>query len=121
MAGDAHPGPIVTTAFEVPGRRVSEVLGTVFGITVRTGDIGSKFAAGLRGLTGGEIPEYTEIAHAVREQALARLVEEAQELGADAVIGMRFDSSELGPGNTEVFAYGTAVKFEPKGPAKRRK
>jgi len=113
MADSQAPSPVVTTAFEVPGRQIDAVLGVAFGITVRTGDIGSKFAAGLRGWTGGEIPEFTQIARAVRVEALSRLVVEARQMGADAVIGMRFDSSELGPGNTEVFAYGTAVTLAP--------
>jgi uncharacterized protein YbjQ (UPF0145 family) len=119
MAPETLASPVVTTAFDVPGRRVAAVLGIVFGITVRTGDIGSKLAAGLRGWTGGEIPEYTQVAHAIRAEALARLVSEAKRLGADAVVGMRFDSSELGPANTEVFAYGTAVRLEKADRARR--
>lgn len=104
------PLPIlVTTTFEVPGTKIVRFLGPVFGITVRTRAIGPKIAASFRGLVGGEVVSFTKLAEQIRQEALDRLVQEAQQLGANAVIGMRFDSSEIGPENTEVFVYGTAV------------
>lgn len=111
MAEPEASSPVLTTGFDVPGRPVAEIIGPVFGITVRTADWGSKVAANLRGLGGGELPELTRVAHDVRAQAIARLLDEARRVGADAVIGMRFDSSDILAGNTEVFAYGTAVRL----------
>ncbi len=101
----------VTTAFEVAGSEVAETLGTVFGVVVRSQGLGGNMLAALRSLGGGEIHEYTRLLEDTRRQAIDRMLENAEKLGADAVLGMRFDSSEIGQTMTEVVAYGTAVKL----------
>jgi len=103
---------IVTTAFEVGGREITESLGTVFGVVVRSQGIGGNILAGLRSLGGGEIHEYTRLLEDTRRQAVDRMLENAAKLGADAVVAMRFDSSEIGNTMTEVVAYGSAVKLK---------
>lgn len=109
-AQGARTPPIpVTTTFDVPGHRILRTLGPVFGVTVRTRAIGPKIVAGLRNLVGGEVATYTSLANQVRHEAMDRMVPECIALGGNAVIGMRFDGSEIMPGNTEVFCYGTAV------------
>ncbi len=102
---------IVTTAFEVAGREVEETLGTVFGVVVRSQGLGGNILASLRSLGGGEIHEYTRLLEDTRRQAVDRMLENAGKIGGDAVIAMRFDSSEIGQTMTEVVAYGTAVKL----------
>lgn len=102
----------ITTTFEIPGRRITRFLGPVFGITVRTRALGPDIAATVRGLVSGEVKSYTKLAEQIRQEALDRLVQEAVDMGANADVGMRFDSSEMGPGNLEVFGYGTAVVVE---------
>src|SRR5438094_8394863 len=99
---------IVTTPY-VSGYRVSETKGQVFGLVVRSRGLGGNIAAGLRSLVGGEIHEYTELLEDTRRQALDRMVANATLMGADAVISMRFDSSEIGNTMSEIVAYGTAV------------
>jgi len=100
---------IVTTAPFVAGHRVAESKGHVFGLVVRSRGLGGNIAASLRSLVGGEIHEYTELLEDTRRQALDRMVQNATLMGADGVISMRFDSSELGNTMTEIVAYGTAV------------
>ena len=100
---------IVTTAPFVAGHRVSESKGHVFGLVVRSRGLGGNIAASLRSLVGGEIHEYTELLEDTRRQALDRMVANATLMGADAVISMRFDSSEIGSTMSEIVAYGTAV------------
>lgn len=100
---------IVSTAPFVAGHRVAETKGQVFGLVVRSRGLGGNIAAGLRSLVGGEIHEYTELLEDTRRQALDRMVQNATVMGADAVISMRFDSSELGSTMSEIVAYGTAV------------
>jgi uncharacterized protein YbjQ (UPF0145 family) len=100
---------IVTTAPFVAGHRVAESKGHVFGLVVRSRGLGGNIAAGLRSLVGGEIHEYTELLEDTRRQALDRMIQNATLMGADAVISMRFDSSEIGSTMTEIVAYGTAV------------
>jgi uncharacterized protein YbjQ (UPF0145 family) len=100
---------IVTTAPFVAGHRVAESKGHVFGLVVRSRGLGGNIAAGLRSLVGGEIHEYTELLEDTRRQALDRMIQNATLMGADAVISMRFDSSEIGNTMTEIVAYGTAV------------
>ncbi len=102
---------VVTTNY-VPGFRITKSIGTTFGIVVRSRGIGGNIVAGLRGLIGGEINEYTKMLSDAREHAVQRLMENAAALGANAVIGMQFDSSEIGQIMTEVVAYGTAVVVE---------
>ena len=100
---------IVTTTENVPGQRVVEVKGQVFGLVVRSRGLGGNILAGLRSLGGGEIKEYTELLEASRRQALDRMIQNATVMGANAVVMMRFDGSELGKSMSEIVAYGTAV------------
>src|SRR6186713_2214357 len=99
----------------VAGWRVVEVKGHVFGLVVRSRGIGGNVMAGLRSLGGGEIHEYTSLLEDTRRQALDRLVQNATVLGANAVLSMRFDSSELSGTMSEIVAYGTAVVVAPDG------
>ncbi len=103
---------IVVTTFEVPGRRIRRVLGLVRGNCVRARHVGRDILAMLRNLVGGEIHEYTKLLAESREQALDRMVAEARELGANAVVGVRFMTSDVGAGMAEMLAYGTAVVLE---------
>jgi uncharacterized protein YbjQ (UPF0145 family) len=103
---------IVSTTFEVAGRNVAQHLGLVRGNVVRSRFIGRDIVAGLRMIVGGEVHEYTKLLAESREQALDRMIQHAQTLGADAVIGVRFETTDAGAGQaTEVLAYGTAVKL----------
>jgi uncharacterized protein YbjQ (UPF0145 family) len=104
---------LVVTTENVPGQRVREVKGEVFGIIVRSRGIGPNIVAQLRSLAGGEIVEYTHLLEEARKHAIERMVANATELGANAVVMMRFDSSEIGPAMSEIVAYGTAVVIEP--------
>lgn len=101
---------IVVTTQDLPGRQVGEVMGQVFGVVVRSRGIGGNFVAGLRQLVGGEIHEYTQMLEEARRHAIDRMVQNATLMGADAILAMRFDSSEIGETMTEVVAYGTAVR-----------
>lgn len=101
---------IVTTMNDLPGHRVAEVYGEVFGLTVRSRNIGSDIGASLKGLVGGEVKGYTKMLSDSRLQAVERLRDAARETGANAVIAMRFDTSEMGANWTEICAYGTAVR-----------
>lgn len=103
------PRMIVTTTENVPGARVTNVLGQVFGLTVRSRSIGGNIAAGFRSIVGGEVGSYVKLLEDTRRQALDRMVQSATAMGANAVVMMRFDSSEIGQTMTEVVAYGTAV------------
>ena len=100
---------LVTTTPYVAGYRVAEVKGQAFGLVVRSRGLGPNIMAGLRSLGGGEIPEYTKLLEDTRAQAIARLEAQAAEMGGNAVISMRFDSSEIGGSMSEIVAYGTAV------------
>jgi uncharacterized protein YbjQ (UPF0145 family) len=101
---------IVTTMNDLPGYEITEVLGEVFGLTVRSRNFGSQVGASLKSLVGGELKGMTKMLADGREHAQERLVEEAESKGADAVIAFRFDTSELGSTWTEICAYGTAVR-----------
>ncbi len=103
---------IVTTPY-VPGFRIVEQQGHVFGLVVRSRGLAGNISAGLRSLVGGEIHEYTELLEDTRRQAIDRMVQNATLLGADAVVSFRFDSSELGGSMSEIVAYGTAVRVTP--------
>ena len=103
------PDIIVTTMNDLPGYRVEQVFGEIFGLTVRSRHIGSDIGAQLKGLVGGEVKGYTKMLSESRLQAVDRLREAATEAGANAVLAMRFDCNELGGNMTEVAAYGTAV------------
>ncbi len=101
---------VVSTMNDLPGREVTAVLGEVFGLTVRSRHLGSQLGAGLKSLVGGELRGMTKALVESRQEAQRRLVEEAAQLGADAVLAMRFDATEIGGGWQEVCAYGTAVR-----------
>jgi uncharacterized protein YbjQ (UPF0145 family) len=101
---------LITTMNDLPGYRVDEVLGEVFGLTVRSRNIGSTIGAGLKSLGGGELKGMTKMLVEGREHATERLVAEAEAKGANAIIAFRYDTSELGTSWTEVCAYGTACK-----------
>ncbi|HKW05401.1 MAG TPA: heavy metal-binding domain-containing protein, partial [Nitrososphaerales archaeon] len=103
---------IVTTPF-VSGYRVTRVIGTTFGLIVRSRGLGQNIFAFFRAWGGGEIKVYTHLLEQVRHQALQRLADHAKSLGANAVVSLGFDTSEMGSSMTEVLAYGTAVVIEP--------
>ena len=102
---------IVTMGETVPGRQVSEIVGTVKGNTVRTRFFGRDIMAALRNLVGGEVPEYTKLMAEAREQAIDRMVADATSKGADAVICLRVTTSMIMGGSAELMAYGTAVRL----------
>jgi uncharacterized protein YbjQ (UPF0145 family) len=101
---------LITTMNDVPGYVVDEVYGEVFGLTVRSRNVGSQIGASLKSLIGGELGGMTKMLAEGREEAIRRLTEEAETKGANAVVAMRFDTSELGQTWTEICAYGTAVR-----------
>lgn len=100
---------ITTTGNDVSGCSVSGYLGIVRGIVVRSPTIGQGMLGGLKQIVGGNIESYAKVCEAAREEAYERMVRHAEEMGANAVIGMRYDATEFSPGVTEVLAYGTAV------------
>ena len=102
---------IVTTTENIAGHHITETLGQVFGVVVRSRALGGNLMAGLRSLIGGEIKEYSALIEDTRRHAIDRLVANATAMGADAVVMMRFDSGEIGQTMNEVVAYGTAVRF----------
>ena len=104
---------IITTMNDLPGYQIEEVVGEVFGLTVRSRNVGSQLGASLKSLVGGELRGMTKLLAEGRQHAQDRLVEEAEAKGANAVIAMRFDTSELGNTWTEICAYGTAVRLRP--------
>ena len=104
---------MVATTEKVAGYRTKQTLGQVFGLVVRSRGIGGNIVAGLRSIVGGEIHEYTQLLEETRKQALDRMVRNATVMGANAVVMMRFDSSEIGQSMSEIVAYGTAVIVEP--------
>jgi uncharacterized protein YbjQ (UPF0145 family) len=101
---------LITTANDLPGYEITETLGEVFGLTVRSRNIGSQLGAGLKSIMGGELKGMTKALVDSRVQVIERMVEEAQAKGGDAIVAMRFDTSEMGANWTEICAYGTAVK-----------
>jgi uncharacterized protein YbjQ (UPF0145 family) len=104
---------LVATTENIAGHRTKQTLGQVFGLVVRSRGIGGNIVAGLRSIVGGEIHEYTQLLEETRKQALDRMVRNATVMGANAVVMMRFDSSEIGQSMSEIVAYGTAVIVEP--------
>ena len=111
--GSRRQNMIVVTTEDVAGHRVVEVKGQVFGLVVRSRGLGGNIMAGLRSLGGGEITEYTELLEDARRHAVDRLVQNATAMGANAVIRMQYDSSEIGNTMSEIVAYGTAAVIEP--------
>lgn len=105
----APPALPVTTTFEFPGWKIDRVIGPCFGLVVRSLGIGRGLTASFQGMGGGEVTQYTSLLEETRQQAMDRLIYHAQILGANGIIGMRFDSSEVGQAFTEIVAYGTAV------------
>ena len=103
----------ITTAFELPGYKVVQNLGVVRGSTVRSRSLVGSVGAGLQTLVGGNISLWTELCEQAREEAFELMVRHADELGANAMIGVRYDATEISSGVTEVLAYGTAVIVEP--------
>lgn len=103
---------LVTTGNDVEGHRVAAYLGIVRGIVVRSASLGQGFVGAIKSLGGGNIEEWGQVCEAARHDAYARMLAHAEELGADAVIGMRYDATEFMQGATEVLAYGTAVRLE---------
>ena len=103
---------IVVTTDTIPGKRVVRTLGLVKGNTIRARHVGKDILAGLKGLVGGEISEYTKMVAESREQCIDRLVEEAEGMGANAVVGLRFTTTSMMQGAAELLAYGTAVLVE---------
>ncbi len=104
--------PLVTTPY-VPGYRVTRVIGLTYGLIVRSRGLGRNIVAGFRALGGGEITEYTQLLEQARHEAIARLQDHAKRLGANAVLSIGFDTSEMSEIMTEIMAYGTAVVVEP--------
>jgi uncharacterized protein YbjQ (UPF0145 family) len=101
---------LISTMNDLPGFEIDEVIGEVFGLTVRSRNLGSQIGAGLKSLVGGELRGMTKMLAEGREHAAERLVEDAEAKGANAIVAFRFDTSELGSTWTEICAYGTAVK-----------
>lgn len=104
---------IITTTPFVAGHRVAETRGQVFGLVVRSRGLGGNMVAGLRSIMGGEIHEYTSLLEDTRRQAIDRMVQNATLMGANGILSMRFDSTELAGTMSEIVAYGTAVVLEP--------
>jgi uncharacterized protein YbjQ (UPF0145 family) len=101
---------LIATTNEISGYEIEEVLGEVFGLTVRSRNVGAQIGAGLKSLVGGELRGMTKMLAEGREHAIERLTEEAEAKGANAILAMRFDTSELGSTWTEICAYGTAAR-----------
>jgi uncharacterized protein YbjQ (UPF0145 family) len=101
---------LIATTNELVGYEIEEVLGEVFGLTVRSRNVGSQIGAGLKSLVGGELQGMTKALVESREQVIERMVAEAELKGANAIVAMRFDTSEMGGNWTEICAYGTAVR-----------
>ena len=103
---------IITTSAQIEGKNIVKTTGLVKGSTIRARHMGRDFMAGLRGIVGGEITEYTKMMAEAREEAIQRMVEDAQKQGANAIIGMRFATSMVMQNAAEVLAYGTGVVLE---------
>ena len=112
LAGSSQPMLLLTSNYAA-GYKVDKVLGMVYGITVRSRGIGGNIVAGLRTIAGGEIKEYTQLAQLARQEALDRLAEHAKGMGANAVMNVNFDSTEMAQSMEEIIAFGTAVVLSP--------
>ena len=102
-----------TTAFVLSGQRITKELGTVLGVVVRSRSVIGSFGASIQTIFGGDITLYTELCEHARQDAYERMCKHAQSLGANAIIGLRYDATEVAQGVTEVLCYGTAVVVEP--------
>src|SRR5689334_24662158 len=107
---------LVVTTENIPHHRVVEIKGQCFGVVVRSRGLGGNIVAGLRSIVGGEIKEYTQLLEEARRHAVDRMVTNATLMGANAIVMMRFDSSEIGQTMSEIVAYGTAVVIEAEAP-----
>ncbi len=103
---------IITTSDQIEGKKIAKTIGLVRGSTIRARHVGRDIMAGLRGIVGGEISEYTKMMAQAREQALQRMIEDAEKQGANAVVGTRFTTSMIMQNAAEVLAYGTGVVLE---------
>ncbi len=103
---------IITTSAQIEGKTIAKTVGLVKGSTIRARHLGKDIMAGLRGMVGGEITEYTKMMAEAREQAIQRMVEDAEKQGANAIVGMRFTTSMIMSSASEILAYGTAVVVE---------
>ncbi len=101
----------IVTTNKIKGKEITETLGLVKGSTIRAKDIGRDIMAGLKSIVGGEIKSYTKAIEEARQEAMDRMTKEAEDLGADAIVCMRFATSQVMPGAAEILAYGTAVKL----------
>jgi uncharacterized protein YbjQ (UPF0145 family) len=113
MTGELATGVLTSTTFELPGYTVDRTLGMSWGLIVRSVGLTKGLTGGLRALKAGEVSEFTEVVDHARRVAMERLVGHAQQLGGNAVLGVRFDSSDIGNGLAEVVAYGTAAIVRP--------
>lgn len=102
---------IIVTTENIPGKQISEAIGIARGSTVRARNVGRDIFAGLKNLVGGEIDEYTKLQADSREEALERMKQDAEKMGADAIVNVRFATSVITQGAAEILAYGTAVKL----------
>ena len=105
---------LISTMNDIPGYEITEVLGEVFGLTVRSRNIGSQFGSAFKSLAGGELKGMTKNLTDSRNEVIERMTQEAQARGGQAIVAMRFDTSEMGGNWTEICAYGTAVKIQKK-------
>ncbi len=103
---------LLSNTEEIPGRRIVEFYGVVSGSTVRAKHVGRDIMAGLKNLVGGELKGYTELIQESRKESVNRMIQQAQSMGANAVVNVRFSTSSIAQGAAELFAYGTAVKVE---------
>lgn len=103
---------LITSSETIEGKKISETLGIVKGNTIRAKHLGKDIIAGLRNIIGGEIKEYTEMLNEARDQSVKRMVEDAEKMGADAIVTVRFTTSTVIGGAAELLAYGTAVKLK---------
>jgi len=103
---------LITTTNEIAGYEIQEVIGEVFGLTVRSRNLGSQIGASFKSFVGGELGGMTKMLAQGREEAIGRLVAEAEQKGGNAILAMRFDTSELGSTWTEICAYGTAARIK---------
>ncbi len=102
----------ISTANEIPGYKVIETKGFVYGLTVRSRGVGGQISAGLRSLVGGEIKEYVSMMEDSRDEALTRVIDHTKQLGGNAIVAVRFDSNDISDVMQEILAYGTAVVVE---------
>jgi len=116
MADDHVSDIPISTTFDLPGYTVDRTVGLCWGVIVRSVGTVKGITGGLRSLRAGEVPQYTDVVSQARHTAMERLIEHAKELGANAVLGARFDSSDVGDAMAEIVAYGTAAIVSPAGP-----